>query len=1111
MGDSVAPSIPPRSPSPAPGTPIVPGRMPTSDGRGLIPAVKLSYAAPGGAYQGLYFEHVSGCRNDSLFFTSDVRTIVAHLDLRSFDSVEPVCTGIMAARGCCITGDTSSARCHIDRTTSLGFYARFHTPEGSSQSFAPSSSRVVSSDFHSTMASDPMVPSASWPSIDEDRSQDPLYVPSVVEVDDSHWRFPSPVERLSSGKRKLYSNFRLDRLSDKDYAPPAGCISSEDRITQVSSPPPFVPPSSCSGAGSGFAPDSTIPSDRRAFVPVSKRHHEFIAHTKALRGNTPPKTDSPSPLPLTTSQVVPSSVVIVRDTPMDLGGGSNTDGTGIGDSRYATDAQPRSVTHSLSPLDTPTFSSLPALPLTMSYRSPSGVNAALLSGLEDIRSGNAVPLSSSPSSSHGLVTSSSDSDDASMIDGCHVYGLVGGKEVYSSLEEVAADIQRLGKQQNNCLDEIISLKGEIKLLKAVIARLEGDTVALEAELTIGRGEPVWSSRENIRGSVRAEAAKRMNGVVTPSPPPADVGVASSSGSRKVAFDESPDTGFVMVDRRNARGGKASRRRRRRNPVAGPAAASAPAPVPIVVPVSSPPNGAAMYSRIAAAPPPPPVPYTTRPGRQVRSRLVPPPAPEVVVPGPSRARVPTSSPSSNARERHITMRFNAGKRTQLPVTPEAVRIRMNQTLSNLGKVCDKTPYIREARSKLEIGCIYLTLAEHTATKVWDRLERCRSTLLRELGPSGLTNFVFHKDVAKVKILVSGVPLAPTGRGSIWKPEDWSGDRAFDGLRTDIEGSNPGVVTASRPNMRGSVYAMKQTGATSCRIRFTLERNDASDKVLSSGRVFLFGKSRNARFFEEHRSAPVCNKCLQVGHVEMLCAFPPRCRFCLGDHLSKSHRCGQLNCPGEDGQSCCHTVRRCMLCERSDHFTGYNRCPVVVASGSSQAPAGAGSPIVADDTSVTGVSDRSLNRQRRRRRGVHVEITSEVMVQKEVFAKGLTVEVEGMSYAARRADHRRGMTDSALPKAKVVRPKVDRKGKGKAIDAYEQAGPSRFTEIGEPAPSGRVNKAFRPSSSTDSSVEPPIKTIDDDETMGFSLGLDAPPKSILKRRASASDITSSAIQA
>jgi len=130
----------------------------------------------------------------------------------------------------------------------------------------------------------------------------------------------------------------------------------------------------------------------------------------------------------------------------------------------------------------------------------------------------------------------------------------------------------------------------------------------------------------------------------------------------------------------------------------------------------PPTGPAMYSRVAAAPPPPPVPYTTRPGRQVRSRLVTSSPPAIVPSGPSCAT------SSNARERHMTMRFDAGKWTQLPITPEAIRIRINQTLSNLRKVSDKTLYIWEARFKLEIGCIYLTLVEHTAAQVWDRCHK-----------------------------------------------------------------------------------------------------------------------------------------------------------------------------------------------------------------------------------------------------------------------------------------------------------------------------------------------------------------------------------------------------
>jgi len=106
----------------------------------------------------------------------------------------------------------------------------------------------------------------------------------------------------------------------------------------------------------------------------------------------------------------------------------------------------------------------------------------------------------------------------------------------------------------------------------------------------------------------------------------------------------------------------------------------------------------------------------------------------------------------------------------------------------------------------------------------------------------------------------------------------------------------------------------------------------------------------------------------------------------------------------------------------------------------------------------------------------------------------------------------MTDHALPKAKVVRPKVNRKAKGKAVDANQEAGPARNTEIVDQAPSGKVNKASGPFSTTGSSATPPpITTIDDNNCMGFTLGQIAHPKSILKRRASDSDITSSAIQA
>ena len=223
-----------------------------------------------------------------------------------------------------------------------------------------------------------------------------------------------------------------------------------------------------------------------------------------------------------------------------------------------------------------------------------------MSGLEDIHCVNTVPLLSSPSSSHGSVESSSNLDDTSMIDRCQAYRLVGGKEAYDSFEEVAANIRRLGKQQNNCLDEIVYLKGEVWLLKAVIAWLEGDTVAHEAELTISKGEPVWASQERIRESFRAEAAMRMNCDVTPSPPPTSAGAAPSPGPKRVAFNNNPSANFVVVGEKSVRSRRANRQRK--NWVAGPTTTKAPDPVPITAQVSSPPTGSAMYSRVAAAPP-----------------------------------------------------------------------------------------------------------------------------------------------------------------------------------------------------------------------------------------------------------------------------------------------------------------------------------------------------------------------------------------------------------------------------------------------------------------------------------------------------------------------------
>ena len=143
------------------------------------------------------------------------------------------------------------------------------------------------------------------------------------------------------------------------------------------------------------------------------------------------------------------------------------------------------------------------------------------------------------------------------------------------------------------------------------------------------------------------------------------------------------------------------------------------------------------------------------------------------------------------------------------------------------------------------------------------------------------------------------------------------------------------------------------------------------------------------------------------------------------------------------------------------------------------------------------------QRRRRAGHAGVVLAEGMAEKEVSGKNISVLVEGVKRKDAVKDHRCGITGALLT---GFTPKVDRKGKGRAVDDYEKAGPSCIEEIVEPAPSG-IDKA--------TVATPPTYTVDDDTSVGFSLGLfapdPAPPKSILKRPASDTDITSSASKA
>ncbi|PUU75411.1 hypothetical protein B9Z19DRAFT_1067443 [Tuber borchii] len=597
----------------------------------------------------------------------------------------------------------------------------------------------------------------------------------------------------------------------------AGIVNAPHTMKHFSSvsTPALVP--------SGFNSEGLDGPCVRPALPLSRRYHEFIAHTRERRGNTPdritvsPSPDPQSPLLLTTSQIILSQAVIVRDTPMDLGGGSNSNNTGLGDSWYATQVAassqamqrvpslvvPSSLVSSLrNSVASPSLSSLVPLPPTIESITASPATVGILMGLGDNEAGRSQPQSDSDSDM-GSVDSSAFSPPP----------LCGGKPVYDNLLDITNDVKYW-------VDKVHTLRAMaakcINELNEAVEKLTREVTDLQAQNTHNR------EKAKTRTVTSEAMAKVMNpdsparaATAVASPHPILLVPASAPTDRKVSFDVAE--------------GKRRRRRNQNRKWVGPLPPDSKSEDWGAVPTTETApylehcdvqcpscllTGAAMYSRVVAAPPPLPIPISTRPctplgwtGRASGEGNVGVPLPRFDAFSPTRnKRITTSSPSPSAREGHITMHFVEGKRTQLPVTPEEIRIRLNQSLSNQRKVAGASPYFQEVRARLEIVCIFLTLAIHTADQVWGRLDKCRATLLREFGPAGLTNFSFAKDVLHIKLLVSGIPLAPTSHGSVWRIDDWTRDKAYDGVHTDLEGSNRGcpvLAAASASTPAGAV--------------------------------------------------------------------------------------------------------------------------------------------------------------------------------------------------------------------------------------------------------------------------------------------------------------------
>src|SRR5207302_1697598 len=333
--------------------------------RALIPTKTRTYLAPGGDYSFLNFTHEYGCRNAlAPEFDDRVRRAIVTAAPATTKEVEVTVRGFLMGKDC-------SATCGLDKDSTTRLFLRYNSDGGSQ--YTPSSDlppptdsqAIVPESPATTAQAPPTIPtvgSSDWPESEPTRPHpSATHAPRPIRAS----RAPGPprlseasssaasiFKDMSSGERRIYGKkFDLDRESDEDYAPPA----TGSRI-RARSESPRKRSAAPVRAGPMFPFQRAIDIDegrKKLIVPFElglplEEHRKRIApparepspieSTPAEPDTTMSRPDTP-PI-LATEDVLPSSEVMVQDTPMALGDGKNTDATGLGDSKHAPSSVP---------------------------------------------------------------------------------------------------------------------------------------------------------------------------------------------------------------------------------------------------------------------------------------------------------------------------------------------------------------------------------------------------------------------------------------------------------------------------------------------------------------------------------------------------------------------------------------------------------------------------------------------------------------------------------------------------------------------------------------------------------------------------------------------------
>jgi hypothetical protein len=148
-----------------------------------------------------------------------------------------------------------------------------------------------------------------------------------------------------------------------------------------------------------------------------------------------------------------------------------------------------------------------------------------------------------------------------------------------------------------------------------------------------------------------------------------------------------------------------------------------------------------------------------------------------------------------------------------------------------------------------------------------------------------------------------------------------------LRQELQAENEGVVLPLAITWIGGpkdVQKKKGDGKKASSVVFAVKGSKMAEKVLKGG-LRVAGVKYDVERFVTAGPDSFCGVCSRWGHVQAKCGAlkMPACMWCVGQHLTKDHKCNVVGCKANAGQNCAHTVDKCVNC-KGNHIAKANVC-------------------------------------------------------------------------------------------------------------------------------------------------------------------------------------------